>query len=198
MSELEVVGALAEAWYEWDREGTLPFTPDCCINGTKVAIRVLKHFGITAQPVSVRFALFNRFAWDLYQDGVPLAEWPEHAHSLGVGPKQGTGPDKWNGHLIAEGDGWALDISASQFARSGRIIMEGPRVLPELPRDEPLLAVDRHGQVLWMARWPENTAWKIAAGWRRSHDAEVNELVARTQRVMPTEGPSPRRRNRAE
>ena len=198
MTEQDVVEAMAEAWHQWDKEGTLPFTPDCCINGTKVAIEALGQFGIDSLATSVRFAFFNRFAWDLFQRGIPVPEWPDHAHSLGVGPKQDTAPNKWNGHLIAEGDGWALDISAGQFARPGRLIVEGPRVLPELPTNEPLLATDRHGQVLWMDRWPENVAWKTASGWRRSHTAEVNELVARIQRAMSIEGPSPGRRRRAE
>lgn len=184
MSDLDVVKAMADAWGKWEREGTLPFTSDCCINGTKVVTHALRRFGVDAHPVSVRFVLFNRFAWDLFRNGVAVDEWPEHAHSIGVAPGADTLPGRWNGHLVAEGNGWALDISASQFARPGRIIVDGPRVMPELPAKDVLLTTDEHNQVLWMTRWPDNVGWKQAAGWRRIQDTEVEELVRRTTALV--------------
>lgn len=189
MSDTPIVRAVAQAWQEWQAEEDFPFTPDCCINGTRVAIRALAKLGVRASPVSVRFMMCNRFAWNLLQQKVPVSEWPHHAWSLGVGPDQVSGRNRWNGHLCAEGEGWTLDISAGQFERPGRIICRGPRVMPRHlpPAGERVVFEDGHGQRLIIERWPENNGWRTARGWLRLQEAEADELVRRTSLVLGKE-----------
>jgi hypothetical protein len=173
------VRLLAEAWRKWEREPSFPYSPDCCINGTRVVIDALREFDVKARPVSVGVLLFNRFAWDLYQAGIPNTEWPYHAHSIGIDPTVGTvGRDGgWDGHLVAEGDGWTLDISAGAFDRPGRIISPGPRVLDtNVPPTGFGVYTDGHGQTLLMERQPANNRWRQAPGWRPDPDV-VGELV---------------------
>lgn len=179
------VEAVARAWGKWQREDSFPFSPDHCINGTRVVCRAMEKLGVRAQPVSVQFFLFNRFAWALSSEGVPIAEWPDHAWSLGVGEGRTKGTSGWDGHLVAEGANWTLDISAAQFNRPGKIIVPGPRILPKLPPvGRELLLVDEYGQRLVMSRWPANRTWRTAGGWMRLHGTEVAELVERTTRLM--------------
>jgi len=178
------VEALARAWGRWQREDDFPFSPDHCINGTRVVVRALEKLGVTARPVSVHLLLFNRFAWDLFREGVGVEDWPDQAWSLGVGPDIAKGGGRWNGHLMAEGRGWTLDISAGQFNRPGRIICPGPRVLPVLPQVGDLFLDDKHGQRLIVGRWASNNGWRSAAGWLRLHGTEVREIVERTTAIM--------------
>ena len=181
MDELRTVRAVAAAWRKWSNEPDFPFTRDHCINGTRIVTLALSQLGVKAKPVSVSLALFNRSAWDLFQANVPLAEWPDHAWSLGVGPGHRTGDTgKWNGHLVCEGDDWTLDISAGQFNRPGRMVMPGPRLIPvRLPEVGMGTYHDDRQQVLMMGRWPANNAWRTASGWSRLHATEVNEIVRR-------------------
>lgn len=182
--EMFTVEAMARAWGRWQREESFPFQPDHCINGTRVVCRAMEKLDVRARPVSVCFLLFNRFAWDLYQAGIEIDEWPDYAWSLGVGPGHAKGGGKWDGHLCAEGNGWTLDISAAQFNRPGKIISTKPRILPQLPPSGQLELVDGHEQHLIIGRWPENNGWRSAGGWLRLHGTEVRELVERTTRIM--------------
>ena len=182
MSAPVVVIELARAWHDWQQQDSFPFRPDHCINGTRVAVRTLERFGVRAHPVSVQFLLFNRFAWELYNAGVPVDDWPEHAWSLGVGPREEIrDEDHFDGHLVCEGEDWTLDISAGQFDRPGRIVVPGPKVFHQrLPFGEQFVTFgDSHGQLLAIARWPENNSWRLAGGWKRLHEAEVAELERR-------------------
>lgn len=184
VSEPYIVEAMARAWGKWQHEPGFPFSPDHCINGTRVVCRAMEKLGVRAQPVSVQFALFNRFAWALFSEGVPVSEWPDHAWSLGVGPGHVKGTDRWDGHLVAEGTSWTLDISAAQFNRPGRITVSGPRIMPKLPPvGRGLVLDDEYGQRLIISRWPANRTWRTSGGWMRLHGTEVAELVARTKQL---------------
>lgn len=187
MTDLELVAAVAQAWHEWSDDPGFPFTPSCCVNGSRVARDVLAHFGVPSKPVSVQFVLFNKRGWECYEAGMNVWQWPEGAWSVGVGPeREGLGPDRWNGHLVLEGGGWTLDISARQFHRPGLIPIDNPLVMPvNLPPDERwLTSHGAHGLVLMIARFPANNAWRQASGWKRPHVAERYELTRRVQRVL--------------
>jgi len=98
------VEAMALAWSHWQDSPKFPFADDHCINGARVVTRALLKMGIQSRPVSVSFMLFNRPAWFLYQEGVPMHEWPNEAWSIGCGPGVGKGVGgKWDGHLCVEG-----------------------------------------------------------------------------------------------
>ena len=179
-----VVDRLGEVWSAWSREPEFPLRPDHCINGSRIAKEVLTHYDVESDPVSVSMCIFNRFAWDLHTRDVPMDEWPEHAHSIGVGPGMVSKPGRWNGHLWLEGPDWSLDISAGQFARPGKIVVEGPMFLPErLPPGRELLAlVDRYGQRILANRNPGNNGWRAASGWQLT--ANNREVVAEVLRRM--------------
>lgn len=184
MSEPREVRALAQAWNSWWDEPSFPYTSDCCINAARVGVEVLKRLGVPAKPVSVRIFLFNRFAWDLYRKGVPIGTWPEHAWSLGVGDRDGFDePGRWNGHLMVEGDGFLLDLSARQFDRPGRIVVNEPWVIPPL-RYDPDAYTDELGQVLLVKRWPQANGWRNAGGWINRRMAVEHEALRRTQHLL--------------
>jgi hypothetical protein len=189
------VEAMARAWGQWQSEPGFPFTDDHCINGARVVTRALEKLGVQSRAVSVQFLLFNRPAWMLFEQDIPVSEWPPEAWSLGVGPNAQRGvANRWDGHVVVEGEGWTLDISAKQFARPGRIRVDGPRLMPPLPTNGQFMHLeDEWGQVLLIKPWPQNNGWRGAAGWRRLHGTEVKEIVKRTLRYMergkePTDG----------
>jgi hypothetical protein len=182
MSEIATVRLLADAWGRWTREADFPFSPDHCINGTRVALGALRAHHIKAKPLSVQIVLFNKLAFDLFNDGLPVAEWPPEAWSVGVGPDARKNAGGWDGHLLCEGDGWTLDVSAAQFTRPGRLSVPGPFVADEnLPAQGWATFGDRFGQVLALRRWPDNEGWKRAPGWNRLHIDEVAELLMRME-----------------
>jgi hypothetical protein len=182
------VEAMARAWGQWQAEPGFPFDDSHCINGARVVTRALEKLGIPSRAVSVQFLLFNRPAWMLFEQDVPLSEWPDEAWSLGIGPNvtgSVRGAQKWDGHLIVEGEGWTLDISAMQFNRPGRIVIDGPRLMPPLPTNGHFMQLeDSRGQVLLIKPWHENNGWRSAAGWMRLHGTEVAECIRRTKKVM--------------
>jgi len=182
----EVV-ALAQAWEQWSSEPSFPFRPDHCVNGTRVATRVLARFGVRARPVSVTVGVYNDFAWQLAQAGVAVEDWPEHAWAVGVddGPAK---PGRFAGHLVAEGKGWTLDISAGQFHRPGLIDSPGPILLPvELPPHGERLVAMRPRGVLVIGR-AASDAWRSAPGWLRLHPGEVAEALDRTRAILAQGG----------
>lgn len=190
MTVPEEVEALALAWKRWGQEPGFPYGRDHCINGSRVALGALDLLGIPARPASVTFAIFNQFAWDMYCRQIPVDKWPEHAHSIGVDKRDTHDPKPggWYGHLIVEGDGWLLDVSAAQFDRPGRIVSDGPLLLDINldPADDVVTVVtqDRSRQVLLLGRWPENDGWTRAPGWLRPQPNEIRELTRRTYAVL--------------
>jgi hypothetical protein len=172
---------LARAWCEWQDEPSFPFTPDHCINGTRACIDAARTLGVKLRPVSVDFTLFNRPAWELYRSAVKPADWPEHAWSVGVDRDASVDHDgKWGGHLMAEGAGQTVDLSARQFHRPGRLVVPEPWVMPSLPHDRTADFTDTYSQVLLIRRWPENNRWRGAPGWQPNPDV-ADELAARTR-----------------
>jgi hypothetical protein len=188
MGDLEVVRALAGAWKKWQTEAGFPFGPKHCINGARVSVEALRVLGVAARPVSVQVLLFNAAGWQLWSAGEPASTWPAHAHSIGVVDGSVSDSPDWSGHLMVEGEDWTLDVSFGQFARPGKIVVDGPLVQPvRVPDDRWATFADEHGQYLCLARWPANNRWRQASGWKRPQPAEVAELVARTRDLLVEE-----------
>jgi hypothetical protein len=127
------------------------FRADSCIASTRVVIRVLKHFGIEAQPFPVKLMVFNAaFVRQLELGNRPpqgetqLAAWCEKygAWSVGVGfnpsdPTAGAGDPGYVGHLIAVLPTYwlAVDASADQADRPRHgINMPGVMTFPITPK----------------------------------------------------------------
>lgn len=100
------------------------FSPDRCINVTRITIDVLKHFGIQAKPLSVHFWAFNQKWYDRVQAGIPepkteeeLQAWvAEGASSLGIDTKA-KNPDKYPGHVVTIAQERLIDAACGQFNR---------------------------------------------------------------------------------
>jgi hypothetical protein len=182
MSDADVAAELAAVWTDWQDEEGFPFTADHCINGTRVAVLALAALNVKARPISVSLILFNAEGWRLWGLGVPAEEWPEGAWSIGRVPEA---PDpqqkgKWKGHLMCEGDGWTLDVSARQFHRPELIEVPAALVIPEnLPDEDWATYVGRNDQVLMIRREPTNNGWRQAPGWKRLHRYELMDVLAR-------------------
>jgi hypothetical protein len=176
------VGLLVAAWTDWTAEPDFPMIEKHCINGTRVAVQALRRLGIKAKPISVGFMLFNKAAHDLMVADVPIARWPEHAHSLGRGPGHNgapASPGMWDGHLIAEGDGFTLDLSAGAMNRPGKIESKPWVIWQNLPPTGQVCLEQDNGQVMYLERWPANNGWRQSPGWQRLHGAEVDEILRR-------------------
>lgn len=110
-----------------------------CILTTRVGQMVLDEFGISSRPTPVFVTVHNREAWDLSQHGIPVSQWPETAHSVGVNEdshlSRQTG---WNGHLVllVRQPGHLrllVDLTADQFDRPARNLVVGGPVFMDLP-----------------------------------------------------------------
>jgi hypothetical protein len=163
----DLVKRYRDAWLEWSRRPDFPLAPDHCINGTRIAVDVLTELGVRCRPVSVDVRVYNRFAVELYTAGVPIRQWPVHAHSIGT-DLDNERSGQWGGHLIVEGDGWLLDVSARQFHRPGLVEVDRPLMIEGmLPRRGNAVFTDCHGQAWVIRRTPTNDGWRRAPGWRR-------------------------------
>ena len=85
------------------------FGADCCIPATRVLVKVLEHFGITAEPIAVTCEVMNKTFRDaLEQDAIPqkpeeYREWSDKTGAVCIKlGATGTG-NTWNeaGHLVA-------------------------------------------------------------------------------------------------
>lgn len=194
--DLTQVARLAVVWSRMTEESDFLLTPDHCINGTRIAKEVLAHFGVKSRPVSVGCALFNRFAYELFINGVPAPDWPEHAWSVGVHPDAPNTDTGWNGHLMLEGEGWTLDVSAQQFHRPGLILVPNALWFTEnvKPEGEQSIFVDARQQVMVVWRTPYNTRWRQASGWRLTRPNQqlivtcINRMQAEADREEPDDG----------
>ena len=104
------------------------FSPDCCINGTRVAIEVLSHFGIKARPLTTEVIIFNKIYWDKLTErgdfpGPAELErwWRDGAWSLGCMGGKGDGPG-WGYHLVAVAQGHVIDSASGQYRRPEKAI----------------------------------------------------------------------------
>lgn len=183
----EPVRTLATVWSEWSHEPDFPYTRDHCINGTRVAVETLRHFGIKAKPLSVVVLVFNQTAWDLFKQGVPVTEWPPHAWSVGIDQHTNTASDnRFAGHLVAHGDTWLLDISAGQFHRPGLIHSPDALVLPVTEPIRPGAEgwwdhTDEHHNTWLMRPTPHVNDWRTAGGWTRIDHDVVKETITRIE-----------------
>jgi hypothetical protein len=135
--------------------------PDCCIAATRVICRVMKHFGIDAQPLPVVLLAYNAAYIKAIQagDGPPTHDHEEFlrwcqrlgAWSLGITDEVGG-----IGHIVAvlPGEQLLIDGSIGQISRPEKGLPMPAMLISKLPRGfltDPAVVIElgnAHGNVL--------------------------------------------------
>jgi hypothetical protein len=123
------------------REATLSALSDTntCVFTTRIGVEVLHRYGVLARPQPVFVGVYNREGWDLSNAGVPVSQWPDTAHAVGVSEHQhNAGGSGWDGHLVLmvrlPGKPRTLiDLTADQFDRPGNGLHVGGPVFMDIP-----------------------------------------------------------------
>lgn len=165
-----------------------------CILSTHVGLKVLEHFGVKARAQAVTVYAFNREAWDLSANGVPVTQWPESAWSVGI---EGTGVSNqetkaWDGHLalIVSNPNrmrTLIDLTADQLDRPHKgINVNGPVFMDLKPLwspNDPLFTVtgEEKGTPTIVMYRPLMKAgdWKEAPDWTRDPSDLVEHVIER-------------------
>jgi hypothetical protein len=174
------------------------FEKRCCLNGTRVALEVLKHFGVEATPLATKAAAFNQLMFErIVADGSEglssppevVDQWvAEGAWSVGVGHPGAEG-DGWNGHLVALAAGLIVDSSSGQFARPEKqIVAELVTVHPhkrDFAQGASALIPNDFGTVLWYMPEPGRRDFINRPGFQRSpHNLEAAaEIIEKMKAV---------------
>lgn len=169
-----------------------------CILTTRIGLSVLERAGIKAIAQPVFVAVYNREGYRLTQEQVPVSQWPDNAHSIGVDQSNlFKGDGGWNGHLVLvlriPGQPRTLiDLTADQFDRpakginvSGPVFMDIATAAPWTPRD-PLFSIDREDKEILLSYRPMPPKHPAANTWRNSPDWKVPEdrLTAYTDSIL--------------
>lgn len=122
---------IIKAYVEAARE-ILPtvFSPDCCLNGTRVCIEAMKFHGVEAHPLVVDMVVVNAIGDRMFEehDGWPKTDeevqrWLDiGAHVLQIDGKGIEGRVGWPHHLIAEVGDVLVDSSLGQASRPAKDI----------------------------------------------------------------------------
>jgi hypothetical protein len=169
-------------WQEWQNEPTFPFDSSHCINGTKVVVDVLRHYGVPVEAAQVDVMVFNQAGWDCYQQLIPVERWPKTGWSVGVteGRKMAFTGDRWDGHLVALTERRVTDISARQFRRPEHGIAIDAVTFPAVLSYGGWWHVQKD-QTHAVYRRVRSREWRNAPGWKRAHTTEVSELIRRIE-----------------
>lgn len=154
-------------------------TPDCCVNGTRIAIEVLMRLGLNPRPMVTHATAMNSAFWALIKasDGWPSQEvldvWvKDHdAWAVGVGGGLPNMPG-YDAHLVVVVLDHLLDSASGQFSRPAKKILAPPMIVA--PVDKLFLAGKvptilgsgdlRHGIVSYMAK-PEDRSYESVPGF---------------------------------
>lgn len=165
-----------------------------CIQSTRIGLEVLANLEIQATALPCAIVVRNAEAVDCSLRGLPVADWPPTAWSVGIDPDapapaqtpaeaassallggpvidNRTGERGWNGHLLIEGEGWLLDLSANQFSRPLRNMELHAWAAPITPLDPDagdnswLITMTNSVNVRVYPR-VELAAWRNGSAWR--------------------------------
>lgn len=200
------------AWAWESRAGLLRagIRPDSCILSTRVGIAVLDRFDLPARPQAVFVLAQNKAAFLLAERGVPVADWPDDAWSVGVDATQfrpeNLSPGRWPGHLVVivrqPGEPRLLvDLSADQFDRpERRLVIGGPVFMdidgPWTPHDPLAAPAGTESEPALIAYRPmppgrpESGQWKSSSDWLADVESGrlgsiVDRVVSRLSRTRP-------------
>ena len=170
------------------------FRPDCCLNGTRVALEVFKRFGIPAEPIPCRMFVTNKIARDFIaaaggrgdQDEATLLAWKAAGAWMIV--IDGQVDDQGYGrHLVCLAAGMLVDSAFGQFHRPQYDIvvppvMAGPIGSSFRASGEQYVESADGATALYM-RDPSDRTYEQIAGFQRSaHNLEAVEEVLRVMR----------------
>lgn len=117
-----MLSRLVDAWPEI-RDAH--FTPDCCLNATRVLMEACRASlpRASCRPLAVEATAVNAQAIRLMaREFTPEEWWSSGAHFLACGPRdEGVDENAWPGHLVlVVNDRWLVDGSAAQMARPAK------------------------------------------------------------------------------
>jgi hypothetical protein len=163
------------------REAVLKrYRPDSCIATTRVIVDVARHYGITVVPQPVSVCAFNAKGAELLQASVPLEQWPDDAHSVGVTGVGPSNPGTWNGHLIGLTDTHMLDGALDQMSRPAKGLCLAPltaRLPPEGWAEDTGVKLEEAGILLLYGRL-DNQEYRTSRNWSR-RDPNVRHVTSR-------------------
>jgi hypothetical protein len=180
------------------------FRADSCIVSTRIALEVLRRFGVGGYALSVRAMIANApFLERLKGGAAPPAghedalRWAaeDGAWLIGLGFGE-AGPGRWPGHLVVIAERrWLVDLSLDQASRPQRSIVLRPLVAvvgePFL-RGRKALEVPMGGSLVRYEAVPRDRSYRNAPDWDdpRRWAPAVQRIVAR----LAAAGISPRPR----
>lgn len=154
------------------------FRPNCCVNGTRIAIEVLARFNISAKPMATRTATFNAPAWvhtlnQLRGTSEPIPEGDAYMGDAGSGDATGPG---WDGHLVCVAGDYLIDAAMGQFHRPERgICIPSQSMAHKQPRErlagflagsETIIVEERqHGAAVVYEPHLDDDGFRAFSGW---------------------------------
>jgi hypothetical protein len=168
---------------------------DSCLPATRVAIKVLAHFGIDATPLVVTVRAMNKLGAEYIdrsrQLGV-VAPLPRDAWKVDIGYQLVEG--KWAKHVVAIAGNRLIDLTLDQVSRPEKDLIAQPLstvVRVEFLRGQVPLAVglDRGGRVQYDAL-PNDASYAAQRSWmdEATQDKVVEVIV---NRVVAGQNPPP-------
>ena len=159
------------------------FAPNCCLNGTRVAMEVLRYFDVEVTPVATNAMVFNKI-WFNRMEAVgdrdvsteDVEGWQrDGGWSLAVGPKS-EGPG-YSAHVIGlvKDVHWFVDSSFGQFSRPQHAInTDTVLVHPYIPEfetgDEIISLVNAEGAVFWYKHLLAERGFESISGFQNHAD----------------------------
>lgn len=161
------------------------FSPNCCLNGTRVLMDALAKFKLQVRPLSVSIHAYNQVWWkklnekgDFPGSAEESLAWQEAGgYSLGV--VESTPGEGWNGHLVGLVQGWLVDVSVGQLSRPEHALGLPQCLAVEMPTGAfPVLAQLPNDAVVLYGPRPTNVYRQFPGFLRSNGNVEVARAVA--------------------
>lgn len=144
---------------------------DLCVLATRIAMDVGAYFGIPVEPLVVRVIVINRqFARHVERGELSVREYQhDGSYSVGCGfnKREKLAPGMWNGHMVAQADGWFGDFSISQAERPEKGIITGPAVVGPLIGAACWHCENEHGTMIEYSLHPDPMDYRRGPDWRK-------------------------------
>ena len=193
-NDLTTVGNVVQAWSEVTTAAVEigRLRVNHCILSAKVLTVALDDRGYESFVMPCAVAVANAQARKLYAEGVPLGEWPESAHSIGVDPTQPAETGGFPGHMVVVVDTdqgrYIVDGSTQQFYREGRIEIP-PSIVTradEFPDEPYASATSPDGTVIqWKALPALGKAHRSAPDWTKNWRVWLDVLYRHMHEIEP-------------